>query len=46
MAEMALSGEECEGLGRNWPPRMCVKKDLISMQTLGHFSTLDLTQDL
>jgi len=26
MAEMALSGEEGEGLGQNCPPSKCVKK--------------------
>jgi len=41
MAEMALSREE--GEGAQLPPR-CVKKDLISRQTLGHFSTLDLAK--
>jgi len=41
---MALSGEEGEGLGHNFPPSKCVKKALISRQTLGHFSTLDLTK--
>jgi len=41
---MALSGEEGEGLGHNFPPSKCVKKALTSRQTLGHFSTLDLTK--
>jgi len=44
MAEMALSGEEGEGLGHNCSPSKSVKKALISRQKLGHFSTLDLTK--
>jgi len=44
MVEMALSGEEGEGLGHNCSTSKCVKKSLISRQTLGHFSTLDLTK--
>jgi len=44
MAEIALSGEEgC----REWgaiTPRIDVSEKLISRQTSGYFSTLDLTQ--
>jgi len=35
---MILSGQEDVGLGHNCPPSKCVKKALISRQTLGHFS--------
>jgi len=44
VAEMALSGEEGVGIGAQLPPSQCVNKELISRQTLGHCSTLDLTQ--
>jgi len=44
MVEMALSGEEGVGTGHNCSPSKCVKKAMFSRQTLGHFSTLDLTQ--
>jgi len=37
MAEMALSREEGVGTGAQLPPSKCVKKSLISRQTLGHF---------
>jgi len=40
---MALFGE-VQGQGRNCSPSKCVKKTLISRQTPGHFSTLDLTK--
>jgi len=41
---MALSGEERVGTGAQLPPNKCVEKALLSRQTLGYFSTLDLTQ--
>ena len=41
---MDLSGEEGVGTGEQLPPSECVKNALISRQTLGHCSTLDLTQ--
>jgi len=44
MAEMALSVEEGVGNGEKLPPSKCDKKALVSRQTLGHFSTFDLTQ--
>jgi len=44
MAEMVSSGEEGVGNGAQLPPSKCVKKALISRQTLAHLSTLDLTQ--
>jgi len=41
---MALAGEEGVGAGDNSPPNKYVKKVLISRQTLGHLSTLDVVQ--
>jgi len=41
---MALSGEEGVGNGEKLPPSKREKKTLMSRQTLGHFSTLDLNQ--
>jgi len=34
----------CKDWGATCSPSKCVKKTLISRQTLGYFSTLDLTQ--
>jgi len=44
VAEISLSGEEGVGTGEQLPPSKCVKKALISRQTLGLLNALDLTQ--
>jgi len=44
MVEMALCGEEGVGNGAQLPPKQVCWKALISRQTLGHCSTLNLIQ--